>query len=397
MNDCLKISKICVIGILIYTSWIFGAFGPQNIILYSLFLIATLCVGIDFLKTSKINKNIFCSILPLLILYALVSTVTGMLIAVDVFHFFKAIQNFIVYSIICFEINYISYKQRNTEWILKTFATCGFLVAVTNIFFGLTTNHVVTINVSKMSEFSNPNSEGFILVFGTFSILVLCKYKINILSLIYMCLAVYTIFIGASRKSLIAETTLLLYAFFVFFLLDLHRDDFRKNLKKILILVMVSLVALKSVDFFISSPIYQRLQLFDGGFNDRYRLIENALNLFFENPLFGVGFRQYEKYFEIYSHNTYFEILSCTGLVGASMWIYYFFRLMYRNYFVNRNFFISKNAYKFHFLFILILLFLGSGSILYYDLPSLVMLNYLFLLPKILEIQVKENSNMERS
>ena len=384
MNNYLRISKICLMGIIIYSAWMYGAFGPHNIVLYSLFIVATACIGIDILNVSKINKNVFSSILPLLVVFALVSVFTGIFIALDIMLFLKSIQNFIIYILVCFEINYVSWKQKNTDWILYTFVMSGFLVVITNLSFGLATNYVTTININKMSEFSNPNSEGFILVFGTFAILALNKYKINLFNLSYMCLAVYTIFIGASRKSLIAESALLLYVIASFLIIGSNKGGFKKQLEKSIIFILMVLAALKSVDLFVNSPIYQRFQLLDSGINDRYQLIKDAIKLFLDNPIFGVGFRQYEVYFGIYTHNTYFEILSCTGLVGACIWLYYFAKLFLNNYIINKKYFDSNVAYGFYILFIIVLLFLGSGSILFYDLTSLIMLNYVFFYPRLL-------------
>lgn len=386
MNNYLSISKICLIGIIIYFAWMYGALGPHDIVLYGLFIVATTCIGIDILNVSKVNKNVLSSVIPLLAVFALVSAITGIFIALDITLFLKSIQNFIVYIIICFEINYVSWKQKNVDWILHTFVVSGFLIIITNIFFGLATDYVVTVNINKMSDFSNPNSEGFILVFGTFAILALNKCKINIFNLLYICLAVYTIFIGASRKSLIAESVLLLYTIICFFSINSNKRDFKKQIEKSAIFILMILAALKSVDLFVNSPIYQRFQLLDSGINNRYQLIKDAIKLFWENPIFGVGFRQYEVYFKIYTHNTYFEILSCTGLVGACIWLYYFAKLFFNNYMINKKYFDSNISYGFYILFIIVLLFLGSGSILFYDLTSLIMLNYVFFYPRLLRI-----------
>ena len=163
-------------------------------------------------------------------------------------------------------------------------------------------------------------------------------------------------------------------------------NDFKKQIEKSAIFILMILAALKSVDLFVNSPIYQRFQLLDSDINNRYQLIKDAIKLFLENPIFGVGFRQYEVYFKIYTHNTYFEILSCTGLVGACIWLYYFAKLFFNNYIINKKYFDSNISYGFYILFIIVLLFLGSGSILFYDLTSLIMLNYVFFYPRLLRI-----------
>lgn len=68
--------------------------------------------------------------------------------------------------------------------------------------------------------------------------------------------------------------------------------------------------------------LYERM--FELGLSDngRFELYEQAIQLFLRHPLFGVGYVGTEKpasmYFNIYMfHNTFFQLLACSGVVGV--------------------------------------------------------------------------------
>lgn len=51
--------------------------------------------------------------------------------------------------------------------------------------------------------------------------------------------------------------------------------------------------------------------------------IQDAFRVFLNHPIFGVGLDNYRFFsvFSMYSHNTYAEILACTGIVGGIAFI----------------------------------------------------------------------------
>jgi O-antigen ligase len=68
------------------------------------------------------------------------------------------------------------------------------------------------------------------------------------------------------------------------------------------------------------------------GFTGRVGAWEEALDLFRENPVFGVGFRMHERYMTAASsaHNGYLSLLAETGAVGALLFLVFTGYLLWR-------------------------------------------------------------------
>ena len=61
-----------------------------------------------------------------------------------------------------------------------------------------------------------------------------------------------------------------------------------------------------------------------GAFSGRTNLYKEAWEVFIQNPIFGIGYKSFERLSNIdnYTHSTYMELLSCTGLVGFALFLY---------------------------------------------------------------------------
>ncbi len=87
------------------------------------------------------------------------------------------------------------------------------------------------------------------------------------------------------------------------------------------------------IDFFSSNKLYNAYQYSD---NLRYNLIKKGVELFFENPILGIGYGNTTNYLGAYTHNNYIEILTSGGLI--SFFIYYSIYI----YAAIKNFYKSK-------------------------------------------------------
>lgn len=70
----------------------------------------------------------------------------------------------------------------------------------------------------------------------------------------------------------------------------------------------------------------------------RFEIWENALKIFMENPIFGIGIYNFQQYNLLYfndyhyPHNTYLEILVESGIIGFTLYLAFFMILIYKLY-----------------------------------------------------------------
>ena len=125
-----------------------------------------------------------------------------------------------------------------------------------------------------------------------------------------------------SRGGFIGFLVLLIFSVFKF-------DLFKRGSNKLKILLsIVALLVIGTIVFYtVSETFIERMETLRRGEGPQASSIQSrieayltALRLFLENPLLGVGLRNFGVY-NIYSplkvvHNTYLEVLACTGLLG---------------------------------------------------------------------------------
>lgn len=105
-----------------------------------------------------------------------------------------------------------------------------------------------------------------------------------------------------------------------------------------------------------------------------------AFELFKMSPFIGVGMDNYRALtvFSTYSHSTYAEVLSCTGVVGTILYFIPYCSIAVKIVKLIKNSVmeISINAKLLGILFFM-LLFLGTGVIHFYDVNSYISLGFL--------------------
>lgn len=173
---------------------------------------------------------------------------------------------------------------------------------------------------------NNPNTLGVRAVYSAIPLLMtiptlfLWKNKKSILSFFLLSLLMSLIIATASRKSAIAFIILL--TGFV----AIHMGNSKKGVNYIKIMLIGAFMAVLLqfvIPIIIEGTIMQErfvdLEESGGVTEDiRYTMVMFGLELFYENPIFGVGLDNYRYHapFHMYSHNDYIESLACTGGVG---------------------------------------------------------------------------------
>ena len=385
----LKLSKFFVALFSIYIFWFYGAHGPQNIFLYAFAIGAVTTVVIDIIRNNTNIKIGLRSIVPLLFIYGAFSFMTGIFVAIDLEHLISSLITYFAYSLLCYAVSYIIARTNKIDWIYKIIFFCAWLCVLQIIFDGVEVRSSNT-TVITMGENNNPNSLGMVMLIGMYSAIGLkwhAKHFISILASLIM--FEYVIILSGSRKCFLASIVIL-----AVWLITVMKENltFKIDSKKKAIVPIRSVINLAVIgciiilayvyfnNTFTTLSIFERLsnENMNSGADDRWLLYSQAFEAFKEKPIFGIGFRQYELYYKVYSHSTYAEALACTGIIGVIIIMWAVLKLfigLWKNYLKEET---EKYYYFMAILMFIIELFIGLGQIWFYDFEHLLLLTILF-------------------
>ena len=192
----------------------------------------------------------------------------------------------------------------------------------------------VTFNFGESETFGK-NSSSLIIFVGLVSLLTLSlltrKSKtITFLSLLFF----ISIFFTGSIKVVVVSALMLVYYFF-------FKEGIK--IKKILSASVTLILFLFAAEWYIKAAglsdeqsflrITSRLSVLFGGQSEigyidsdymtgyRLYLINEGLNLFYQNPISGIGLENTRHFIGTYTHNNFVEILAGTGIFGFLIYI----------------------------------------------------------------------------
>jgi len=316
-----KLVRICVL-LLVIVALNFNETGIMPV------FVLILCLSIAFYSFKKIFSQLLC--LPkefkLLICWLIWSLATGLLVSTNKELFLSDFNTAITLILTCLVIYaVIRYDHKSINYIIYALIITG-IMQVIAIKFGLQPEE----HIGKEREYGlagNPNSLGLKMVYATFALIYLMFFIIKklktyhfILSLMTFYLFFEAILLSGSRKSALSFAVLVIVVLTVLLI---------NRYKKISLKSLVLPLAILSVVIYFLAPIllagtvlgdrFQDLEESGGVQSDiRYRMYKFGLELFYDNPVMGVGLNNYREYFYTgqYSHSDYIESLSSTGLVG---------------------------------------------------------------------------------
>src|SRR5690606_6770689 len=180
------------------------------------------------------------------------------------------------------------------------------------------------------------------------------------------------ILLSGSRKSVISFGIIVVALMAITMLNNQKKVNFTKLLLYMLFpLIVVSIVGSTLLEGSVVAERFENLEE-SGGVqeNIRFTMYQFGLELFYDNPFFGVGLNNYKEHFfeGMYSHSDYIESLTSTGLLGFLLYQSAYVILLYKSF---RLFFsgrIDKDTrFKIGFVLIgvMVLKIIGMGIILY--------------------------------
>ena len=269
----------------------------------------------------------------------------------------------------------------NIYFPVKTIAYTAFFMAVKTIFWG----HLLRYGRYTFAPGLNPNAFGIIMLMGIFCFFVLSIGKrpaFLLFSLTAIGFILYGVMLTGSRKTLLGILLFIGIWFVTQFIPALYR-------KSPILCITVTFASIMTVAGLLlifwqplsETPMVQRLMHFsdESGNIVRLSMYGTAIDLLLQHPLLGIGFNQFQFIggFGFYSHSTYAELLSCTGIIGTIVYGAVFIIMithMVQAYRAASRDRAARSGVMLSFGFLAVILFLAVGIILFYELFGFIML-----------------------
>jgi hypothetical protein len=383
----LKLSKLFSLLLIVNVLWYSAAYDTVPYVLQIL-TVCTLGSLVIHLATRHVivNKN-FPKELVWWLVFGVYALATGIFVAKDRIYLISSLGTYFSFLLVCIGMFYISREEKNIKWILKILVITAILCAFNTIFFGYDYNNGV--HVVTMGPNNNPNTLGITMCFGIFALLYMIDLKnsVNaILGLAMVCVFVYVIILSGSRKSFLG--CVILGGCWLLFAQREKMKDISLTRKIVFNTFIIAVIVLAYGYFstqFLETASFQRLEsLFTNSDEIRKNLYKEAWSFFMKSPIVGIGYNQFclNSWYGFYSHSTYAEVLSCTGVYGTVLYFVPYimsaYKLLKKLRTPNITVEIKYNT-KMWISLLLMMLFLGVGVIHFYKIDSMIIMVTMFI------------------
>lgn len=267
-----------------------------------------------------LNRLQYWKYLIFLVGFYIWAFVTGCLFSINRLGFFSYIFIGIEYFLFLYA-GFLIEKKYNDDYVIKLLFLLCIAYMLTCVIGNKRIYGRLVINYT-----SNANDLGNIcFVYAICLIYVIKKWKWKFLIVPFYVFNLYVSIQSGSRKSFLV--VLFIPVFYFLLRLNYYKKKYSLKLFFSFFIVIIAL-------FFLAMPIinyYSRTLLFDRFTNSselnygRISLYKDGIKCFFDNPMFGVGFRCYQHYkgnsSGLYAHSAFIEVLAGTGGIGFFLWI----------------------------------------------------------------------------
>lgn len=314
----LKLGKVFFSILIIYILWFKEALGDYPVILYGTFMAGFVCTIAELIYHREMKIS---GIPGMYIAFGIYSLISGLLVAKNFAWFTSSMMTYFAFALACFCIHYISHTTGSFDWVMGCINISATLCAIYTLVAGV--DYKTEVIVRTMSAENNPHTLGLMMTFGIFTIVVDQKKveKRFWLNLIFLALYLIVILLCGSRKTLIVSCILIVI--WVVNILKTERNVAGRKISLYLGLIAVIAFGIYYVKtYYMASTSFERLMMLkdtSGAANTRWELYLEAFEFWKQSPLLGIGFGQFQilSRHGYYSHSSYAEILSCTGLIGV--------------------------------------------------------------------------------
>lgn len=316
------IAKFCIYVFFTYMLLYIYLFGEKLIILYGSVFVATMCVLYGIIRSNESVLSVCPSSVLLNLLMCAYSLVTGIFVALDQQALLSVVKAYASFSIVCFDICYISKKEKSMDWLMNFYLYISLFIS----FYVLVNGTFLSGYGYVISNRQNPNILGLTMDLGLFSI-AYKSIKTKERRAFYLCVAILFLYIiigCGSRKCLIGALIIC-----VLWLVTFAKQMWNKGSNSRIILVALIGIITVTVwyyyqNVYINTYSYNRMEILgssEKGTSSQIRKMyyQYAVSYFSEYPIFGIGLGQFAAWNPLngYSHSTYAEALADWGFVGC--------------------------------------------------------------------------------
>ena len=337
-NYALYLTKIGFFAMLLYSVFFLAVLRVQiqNMTML-LGVITVLFMALDMSLSSFNIQRLFSKEVNILVGFLLYSVLTSVLFATHKMSalngVFQLVQNLILLVVTI----YIVIRDGNIK-----FVSLAFIIVMTVMSIYALRNMEAFDTRLTLTEETNANVLGHNAMCALMLLPLFIKQKkpwINLLLIACGGCFIITIVLSSSRMSFICLIVFVLMFFIKIY--PMSSNKLRSSSRALQ--VTVGLIVLLIMGYLLlplleGTLMQERLEsLFDvmdtgeGDGAGRVYLYQRAWEFFKENPLFGIGYANFApRNYGAYSHSTYAEILSCSGIFGTVLYLAFYWR-MYKN------------------------------------------------------------------
>ncbi len=214
------------------------------------------------------------------------------------------------------------------------------LLAVNSLIKGVVVSSSGAIGLQSLN--TNVMSSFFLLM--AYCVFILCRNKHNLIFELLLCIMMGIVVIAqisaASRRGFLVLGMFLFAAISVYFIP--LRTQYRSRMRFLMyitltVLVIIMLLIMK--DYLLQKTVLGARLLGANNTGDlaRARYQAFALEQFKNHPILGIGLGGIAYNVGAYSHSMYYELISCTGLLGTTIFFFGFLGIGYDLMMVSRN------------------------------------------------------------
>lgn len=277
-----------------------------------------------------------------------------------------------------------------------TFFHIGYILTIIILFFIMLYNGNISSGFASALDFRdrfllNANAYSYYSVFANFSLFYLyLEYRNKALVALLITLPIVFLaitFTTQSRAGLFI--IILINILFWVFVNKSFKKNIIKRIARVFILSIVFIIfIIKFIDLYEGSRISHRVNQTTEREDAREILFYEGIEVFVNNPVFGVGLGQFPFYskLKLFTHNSYTEILAEQGIIGGVFLLMLYLTPTIKSY---KNFRIDpKNSiYRCNLLFFIVFLIYNNAYV-FYKFPFSMM--YFFLI-----ISIQRNNSVE--
>ncbi len=361
---------------------------------YLSFALFAVMTAVLFLQYPKVYTNLLFKDKAIIffLLFIIVNFILSFFTAVNFSVSLKVVINLVQYFMVFIAICVLSKVDKSILFPAKTFifvlVVMAFILVYSPVNFSerlYSADYTVYLTISSTV---NPHSIGVLAVLGVWLILSIIIEQKNsvkhlVLNILLIILFVYITLVTNSRKSFIAIIVMVFLTIIPFIKYLYKKFSTSKFLSIITVclsfFVLFTIFLLRSNVLVNNNFLNRIIQGMNGESNQyRFYLIIDALRVFKDNFIFGVGFNNYQFHsaYANYSHCTYSELLACCGIFGSVFFVLFGIEVFSKVRLADKVH--SEKNKSVCFGFLVVLLFLGFTQIVFYEKQLIYAISFLY-------------------